>query len=327
MNLTIPDKDSIILKINESIHQILGDELAILSRLKKYTIESGGKRIRSLVAYYISEMFSASQQGVEKDIFKISAIVEIIHSASLLHDDVLDDANTRRGKPSGKIIFGSKNVILGGDYMFATAIRSLNDFENPALMDIFTRVIRDLSIAELMQIEFEKRPEITFEKYLQIIYGKTGSLFQTACEGVAIHLKRTPEEITHLAETGKNLGILFQMRDDYLDYFNSALLQKTPYQDFENGLITFPILMVRDSLNENEVSELLSYFSMTKEGRQEKVIIHEFLEFLMKHNTKKICLDWLKDMEMRLLDQISKLPDHPYRDKIEQQIIKLMDLE
>jgi octaprenyl-diphosphate synthase len=325
--MTTPDKEQIIVNINHSIDQILGDELPVLTRIKHYTIDSGGKRIRSLVAYYIAEMYSAYDKGLHQDIFKISAIVEIIHAASLLHDDVLDDANTRRGKPSGKNIFGSKEVILGGDYMFATAIRSLNDFENPALMDIFTRVICDLSIAELMQLEYEKRPEITFENYLQIIYGKTGSLFQTACEGVAIHMKRPATEISHIAETGKNLGMLFQMRDDYLDYFNSALLNKPPYQDFENGLYTFPILLVRESMDEQGKLDLLSYFSTTGAKRKESEIVKSFLNLLESYDAKKICLDRLKEMETRLLEQIVKLPDHEYRKKIEDQIKKLMELE
>jgi len=326
MNKPVIDKESIVLHINNSIDRILGDELPVLTKMRRYTIESGGKRIRSLVGYYIAEMFSAREQGLEQDIYKICAIVEIIHAASLLHDDVLDDANTRRGKPSGKKIFGSKEVILGGDYMFATAIRSLNDFENPALMDIFTRVIRDLSIAELMQLEFERRPEITYENYLQIIYGKTGSLFQTACEGVAIHVKRPVGEINLIAETGKNLGMLFQMRDDYLDYFNSALLNKPPYQDFENGLFTFPILLVRDSMNDEAKKELLSYFSMTEAQRKQPSTIESFLKFLEQHHTKSICLEKLKTMETDLLEKIASLPDHEYRQKIEQQIIKLMEL-
>ncbi|MDH4262781.1 MAG: polyprenyl synthetase family protein [Spirochaetia bacterium] len=321
------DKEQVILNINNSIDNILGNELQILTKLKQFTIESGGKRIRSLMAFYIAEMFDAHKQGIDKDIYKISAIVEIIHAASLLHDDVLDDANTRRGKPSGKNIFGSKEVILGGDYMFATAIRSLNDFENPGLMDIFTRVIRDLSIAELLQMEYEKRPDITFDDYLRIIYGKTGSLFQTACEGIAIHMKRSKDEISHIAETGKNLGMLFQMRDDYLDYFNSSLLNKPPYQDFENGLYTFPILLIRDSMDESGKLELASYFSLTEAQRKESKTIERFLKLLENFNAKKTCLEHLKKSENQLLKQIKKLPDHEYRKKIENQIIKLMELE
>ena len=327
MKMPTLDKENIILNINNSIQQILGDELPVLTRLKQYTIESGGKRIRSLVAYYVSEIYSAQKFGMQQEIYKISAIVEIIHAASLLHDDVLDDANTRRGKPSGKTIFGSKEVILGGDYMFATAIRSLNDFQNPALMDIFTRVIRDLSIAELKQLEYEKRPEITYKTYHEIIYGKTGSLFQTACEGIAIHMKRPADEILRIAEMGKNLGMLFQMRDDYLDYFNSALLNKPPYQDFENGLYTFPVLLVRDSMDATGKNELVSYFDMTEVQRKEDVTIEKFLALLEKYNAKGICLEKLKEIETHLLEQVTSLPDHEYRRKIENQITKLMELE
>ncbi|MDH4198965.1 MAG: polyprenyl synthetase family protein [Spirochaetia bacterium] len=316
------ENEEIVHETSARISEILGNELPILNKLVTFVIESGGKRVRSIIACYFAEMFS----GISRDAHKISAIVEIIHAASLLHDDVLDDADTRRGKPSGKNIFGSKEVILGGDYMFATAIRSLNDFENPALMDIFTRVIRDLSVAELLQLEYERKPDITMENYLQIIYGKTGSLFQTACEGIAIHMKRSPDEITLCAEIGKLLGMLFQMRDDYLDYFNSALLNKPPYQDFENGLFTLPILLVRDKMGREDRDELLEYFNLETKARKDKNTIARFLGLLEKNQAREICLEKLKHKEIKLLSLIDQLPAHPFKTKIESQIKKLMQI-
>lgn len=322
MNSALTDKERIILGTNEEIGKILGDELPILSQLKEYVIKSGGKRVRSLVACYLAQMYS----GMDRDTFKVSAVVEIIHAASLLHDDVLDDANVRRGKPSGKNLFGSKEVILGGDYMFATAIRRLNDYENPALMDIFTRVIRDLAMAELFQLAYEKNPEITMDNYFRIIYGKTGSLFQTACEGVAIQQNLEKSEIELCADIGKNLGMIFQIRDDYLDYFNSALLDKLPFQDFENGLYTFPVLYVREKMNEDEQDELMAIFNLPENEKKTDEGKKKLMDLLEKKQAQKICLEYMNNMAERLLAQINQLPEHEYRSKIENQVKQLMQV-
>jgi octaprenyl-diphosphate synthase len=323
MEISVIENEEIINGVNDQISAVLGDELPILTQLKNYVIESGGKRVRSIVATYIGEIFKASVE----DSFKISAIVEIIHAASLLHDDVLDDANIRRGKPSGKKIFGTKEVILGGDYMFATAIRSLNDYENPGLMDIFTRVIRDLSIGELYQLEYEGSADISLDVYLKIIYAKTGSLFQTACEAMAIHTGKPEKEIMLMADLGKKLGLLFQIRDDYLDYFNGDLLLKKPYQDFENGLFTYPILIVRDIMKEDDKNKLLNYFASSRTERKRPETIQEFLRFIESYNAKNICRENMKKMETELLENIAGLPQHDFRTRIENQILKLMKLD
>ena len=305
--------------IDNQISLILGDELPILSKLKKYTTESGGKRVRSLLSCYLSSIF----ENDDEKIFGIAGVIEIIHAASLLHDDVLDDASTRRGKPSGKTIFGSKEVILGGDYMLSCAIRKLNEYEDPRLMDIFTRVIKDLSIGELLQMENIQSSSLSLETYNRIIYCKTASLFKSSCEAVGIVTRQPEITIFKLSELGEKLGILFQIRDDYLDYFNAKLLNKPPFQDFENGFFTYPVLCIE---NRSARAEINSFFSKDAVVRKEEKTKKELLQVLKDSQSNETTLHYLNTLYNEIKEQLDSLPDSPAKGKILDQIAKLMNV-
>jgi len=308
-------------KIDTEIRNILGDEIPILSKLKDYTVESGGKRVRSILVCLLAELYGE----LEDDIFTLAAVIEIIHAASLLHDDVLDNSLTRRGKPSGKEIFGSKEVILGGDYMLACAIRKLNDYENPALMDVFTRVIRDLSISELVQMEYANNSDITLDIYYKIIYGKTASLFQTACEAVAIYTQKSKVEIEAIGNFGKNLGLLFQIRDDYLDYFNNTLLNKSAFQDFENGYYTYPVLIVREKGIPEVSKRIENLFNLKHSDRTEKNVHKDILKILNENNAQDLTRERINELFSLISEQLNSFPQSDYKNKIERQIENLMN--
>lgn len=145
-------KDSLIRKFDKKLETIIREDLKILSEIKTYTIRSGGKRLRPILHYCLCQLLGYSG----KHWLDVGAIVELIHAASLLHDDVVDEAETRRGQQSVGSKFGNKTAILAGDYLLACGIDHLNDLGYPELMDIFTQVIKDLSISELIQMEWEK---------------------------------------------------------------------------------------------------------------------------------------------------------------------------
>ncbi|MES0489165.1 MAG: polyprenyl synthetase family protein [Leptospirales bacterium] len=308
-------------KIDNEIQNILGDEIFLITKLKEYIVESGGKRVRSILACLLAELYGE----LEDDIFALAGVVEIIHAASLLHDDVLDNSSTRRGKPSGKEIFGPKEVILGGDYMLACAIRKLNYYENPALMDVFTRVIRDLSISELIQMEYANNPDITLDLYYKIIYGKTASLFQTACEAVAIYTQKSEDEKHTIGEFGKNLGLLFQIRDDYLDYFNNTLLNKPAFQDFENGYYTYPVLVVREQGGAEVSKRIDNLFNSKISNRKDKTVQKEILQVLNEHHAQELSRKKINELFDLIQKQLSGYPESDYKDKITSQIENLMD--
>ncbi len=308
--------------INHEMEYIIGSDLSILERIKNYAINSGGKRVRSLLACYLAELY----QKQDKEIITIAAIVEIIHAASLLHDDVLDNADIRRNKPSGQKLFGQKEVILAGDYMLACAIRKLNEFKNPALMDIFTQSIKDLNVSELLQMEYKNNQNISLDIYQKIIFGKTASLFRTATQAVAIQTEQSLDEIQRIGKFGEKIGLLFQMRDDYLDYFNPSLLKKNGLQDFENGYYTYPILLLRDNINPKVANKITGLFSLPVTERKERKTQQEMMEILKENNTQEKSLQQLEILKIELLSILSTFPENEKRDKIENQIQQLMKI-
>lgn len=308
--------------INLEMGYIIGNDLPILQKIKDYAINSGGKRVRSLLSCYLAELYQQS----EHDIIALAAVVEIIHAASLLHDDVLDGAEVRRNKPSGQMIFGAKEVILAGDYMLACAIRKLNEFDHPPLMNIFTKSIKDLNVSELLQMEYQNNKDITLDIYNKIIFGKTASLFKTACQAVAIRTSQPLEEIQRIGTFGEKIGLLFQMRDDYLDYFNASLLNKNGLQDFENGYYTFPVLLLRDKLHPELKEEINNYFTLDVEARKEQKTQNEFINLMKKHKTQEAVIEKLTQIKNDLLSILSTFPASQTRKKIENQIHQLMKI-
>ena len=311
---------SIIIKaVDAELENIIGEDLPILKDIKKFVVNSGGKRIRPLLLCLTSDLYEAEKQGSRT----LAAITEIIHAASLLHDDVLDDSETRRGKPSGKSIFGSKEVILGGDYLLACGIKRLNEFQNQKLMSIFTKVIHDLSVAELLQMEYETNPDINFDIYYKIIYGKTASLFEAACEAAAVWANLNEDEFYNLSALGKNLGLFFQIRDDYLDYYNASLLKKNPFQDFQRGIYTYPVIVLKNNSRESE--KIQQYFEKSIEERKNSQIQNNFLDILTESGSKQKTEEKLKNLSDDIIKSIEKLPQKPSKNLIQSQFEKLLN--
>lgn len=323
MKRTLP---TVVAEVDKNITNILikkeSVELAILENIKNYVVESGGKRVRPILLVLLSDLFD---DKTFSEATSLGAVVEIIHAASLLHDDVLDNADTRRGKPSGKALFGTNEVILAGDYLLACAIEHLNGFERPRLLDLFTKTIRGLSVSELLQMQYAKNPKITMDIYQKVIYGKTASLFESAAASVAVLHNLSNHESVLLSTLGRSIGNLFQMRDDYLDYFNATLLNKPACTDFVNGLFTYPVLLLRE-ISPQCKKKADSFFALTEEERSTKEVQQDFFYLLEEYQVKEKILEKLKEEFSLLLNTLSQLPDHSGKELIEQQFHKLMKL-
>jgi octaprenyl-diphosphate synthase len=146
---------SVLSKFDKNLDSIIHEDIPILKKIKKQVITSGGKRIRPFSHYLFCQFLNV------KDVswLDVGSVAELIHAASLLHDDVVDNAPIRRGKPTIGASFGNKTAILAGDYLLACGISRLNSLGNPELMEIFSQVLRDLSVSELLQMEWEKNPK------------------------------------------------------------------------------------------------------------------------------------------------------------------------
>ena len=199
----------------------------------------GGKRIRPLLM-----ILSARICGYEKDDAAAFAILfEYLHTATLLHDDLVDYASVRRGKPVANVIWGNASAVLTGDFLLARASSLAVKTRKMEILEILARITEDMSQGELHQLVRKGDPELSEEEYLQIIRNKTAVLMQGACLSGAILADATPEQKLALSDYGLNLGMAFQMADDLLDYISdSEQLGKTVGADLREGKFTLPLI-------------------------------------------------------------------------------------
>ena len=246
-------RDLLIREFNRKLDHIIQEDLPILKKVKAFVIKSGGKRIRPLIHYFFTQLLD--YRGDEwRD---VGAIGELVHAASLVHDDVIDEATMRRGQPSVNALHGNKNAVLAGDYLLACGLDHLGTLTHSReLLPVFTRVIRMLSVAELLQEENETKLDLSQKVYERIIVGKTGVLFAAMTETAAILAGVQGKRREQYREFGEKLGLVFQIRDDYLDYYDDGSDGKDLYQDFKRGLVTRPLILLRDKMSRKERKEL-----------------------------------------------------------------------
>jgi octaprenyl-diphosphate synthase len=207
----------------------------------------------------------------------LASVLEAIHTASLLHDDVVDAAKVRRGQPTAHSLWGNQIVVLVGDFLYSNALRTAVLQKSQLIMEHLSAATTRMTEGELMQLSKTADPEITEEEYLKIIEGKTGALISAACSIGAIIAGAGEEQIRILADFGLKVGMVFQMTDDILDYAaEQVALGKNLGKDLEEGKITLPIILLRGMADEEEKRELTDIItSDTRDFGQSLRRIHE----------------------------------------------------
>ncbi len=225
-------------KVDEIILEFSVGKSPLIQEISTHLIASGGKRIRPLLLLLSAKLFN------KKPIHNLAAALELIHTATLLHDDVVDVSQIRRGKKTANAIWDNKPSILVGDYLFSISFQLMVRSQNLQVLDLLSRASSTMADGEVMQLENSSDVELSEEKYLEIIFGKTAVLFSAACEVAALFNCADLEKISALREFGKNLGIVFQILDDMLDYSSKEdVLGKDLGNDFFEGKVTLPIIL------------------------------------------------------------------------------------
>jgi len=234
-----------LLKVKKQI-KIFVEEIGDKKSIELLTLLSEGKMLRSKLILKIA--------GISDESIKLCAIVEMIQSASLLHDDVIDEADTRRGKPSINALFDNKTSIMFGDILYSKAFTQLTTMDKNVAYTISNSVTL-LSVGEMMDVDLTQTFNTSYDKYFEMIYKKTASLIEASAKAAAL-LSGKDEEA--FAIYGKNLGLAFQMIDDILDITaDSATLGKPAMLDFVEGKVTIPYLLLHERIEDKERLEKL----------------------------------------------------------------------
>lgn len=217
----------------------LEPEAGAAQALCEHLLFSPGKRIRPLLT-----LLSARMGGDESHSLTLAAAVEYLHTATLLHDDILDEALLRRGKTTAHHIWGNRFAILGGDFLLARAVSLVAGLNNQQVMQKFASFAEKIIAGEILEISLEGCLDLAEAVYFKIIQGKTAFLFRAACESGAVLGGMQPQQIVVLGEYGLNLGLAFQIEDDIMDYLgNSADDGKLKGNDLREGKVTLPLIL------------------------------------------------------------------------------------
>ena len=252
-------EDKLIL-VEEKIKNKLNSEVDLVQKMSDYHIKTGGKRLRALLTLASSKLCGYVKGG--RDI-NLAACVELIHSATLLHDDVIDNGVLRRGKKTSNSIWGNQSSILTGDYLLSRCFEMMVEDGNLEILKLLSSTSAKIAQGEILQLQHKNEIDMLEETYLRIISSKTAVLFSAATKVGAILSEKSNKEKEALEFYGKNLGLTFQIADDTLDYNSEInLFGKEVGNDFFEGKITLPIILLYQKANDSEKKQIKSFFNI-----------------------------------------------------------------
>ncbi len=257
--------------VDRLVARSLESDVTLVSQVSRYIVASGGKRLRPLIVLLAARAFDC---GGEQHI-RAAATIEFIHTATLLHDDVVDSSSRRRGKDSANTVFGNQASVLVGDFLYSRAFQMMVDMNNMRVMRILADATNTIAAGEVMQLMNVHDPDTTEDSYRQVIYRKTARLFEAGAQIAAVLAGRTDAEEAAMIEYGCNLGTAFQLVDDALDFDASPdELGKNLGDDLAEGKATLPLIhamregnaeqrdLIRNAILEGGLNDLQSIQSV-----------------------------------------------------------------
>lgn len=294
-----------LLLVEDSIRDLFRNRASIIPLIGSYILSSGGKRLRPLF-----HLISAELSGYTGSAhIEIAGIIESIHTASLLHDDVVDMAEVRRGKPTANSIWGNQVVVLVGDFLYSNALQRAVMQKNQRIMETLSEATTRMTEGELLQLNRISDPDITEKEYREIISAKTGALISAACRIGALLGSLSAARENALAVFGMKTGVAFQMADDILDYMaEEGELGKKLCKDLEEGKITLPLLFLLRAANEKEVSEIKHVIRDFSEKGLEKI-----MDLLRKYRSIEASFETAQNLVEEAKQELSVFPESQAR--------------
>jgi len=293
------------------ILQDVQTDIPLLTRVAEHILRSGGKRLRPLLVLLGARSFGT----LDLPILQAAQVVEYLHTATLLHDDVVDGADMRRSQQAARTIWGNEASVLVGDYLFSRSFRLMVESESLKVLDVLANASAVIAEGEVAQLTTANDTTTSEEAYLYVIRSKTAALFAAACEVGGLIAGQSETVTNALEQYGANLGIAFQLVDDYLDYASSAeAMGKKAGDDFRDGKITLPIVLAMRRGDDEE----RSFWQRTlEEGEQKDADLEHAADLLQKHDALTDTLIRASGYADTARAALSDLPDNDHRDALE----------
>lgn len=267
-----------------AVNTLIADRMASehaprIPEVTAHLVEAGGKRLRPMLT-----LASANMMGYQGDNhIKLAATVEFIHTATLLHDDVVDESDRRRGRPTANLLWDNKSSVLVGDYLFARSFQLMVETGKLRVLDILANASAVIAEGEVLQLTAAQNLATTEEIYLQVVRGKTAALFAAACEVGGVIAETSEENVAALCAYGDAIGISFQIVDDLLDYGGaSTSLGKNVGDDFREGKLTMPVIL---AIAVADPDERAFWERVIGKGTQGDGDLEHAMELMAKHGT------------------------------------------
>ena len=288
------------------IASILHSDNAYVGSISDYILGNRGKQLRPLLV-----LLSAALHGeIGQRSYMGASLVEMIHTASLIHDDVVDEAYVRRGKPSVNALWHARTAVLIGDYIFARTYHVCLQNKGWDMLTEVTRSIHEVSEGELIQTEQTEKLAMTREIYYDIIYKKTASLLGVSASAGALAVGATRDRVATMRRFGEAVGMAFQIQDDILDYTPTAHTGKPANNDLREGKITLPLLSVLDRASDSRRRELLERLSRCHESDEEVEYLRSTVE---NEGGLSFAAEVMQGYIARAVEMLSDYPDSEYR--------------
>jgi octaprenyl-diphosphate synthase len=295
--------------VDALIHQHMTSPVGVIPNLAAHLIDAGGKRIRPLITLAAARLLGGGGDGPRK----LAAAVEFIHSATLLHDDVVDESDMRRGKSSANRVWGNSSSVLVGDFLFARSFNLMVETGDIQVLDILARAASVIAEGEVMQLAAANDADTTRERYMEIVAAKTAALFAAAARAGAVAAGRPGTEAAALESYGRELGLAFQLVDDALDYGGlSSAMGKNTGDDFKEGKVTLPVVFARDAGDESE----RAFWRRAMSGERNDDDFHRAVALLRRHDAITQTLDAARQHAAAAAQALSDLPANAYRDAL-----------
>jgi octaprenyl-diphosphate synthase len=294
-------------RVNQTILGRTGSDVAMIPEVANHLISSGGKRLRPMLVLAAAGLADYRGDGH----IKLAAAVEFMHTATLLHDDVVDQSDLRRGKMAARKLWGNEASVLVGDFLLGQAFRMMVEVGSLPCLDVLSVAATVIAEGEVMQLSAAKDTETTEDAYLAVIRAKTAALFASAAEVGPTVAQRPKAEVAACRAYGMNLGIAFQLIDDALDYGGQAAkLGKNVGDDFREGKITLPVVL---SFRRGNEAERVFWKRVLEQGDIVEGDLEIALATMKKHRALEDTVERARHYGAMARDALELFPDSPWR--------------
>ena len=290
----------------EKFYQSMQSSVPLLDKITQFIIATKGKQMRPILVFLSARMTGE----VSEKTFRGASLIELIHTAALVHDDVVDESARRRNFFSINVLWGNKTAVLIGDYLLSKSVILSTENKDFDLLEIVSQTIKDMSEGELLQLEKARKLDITEDVYYQIIRQKTASLISACCQIGAVSNNVENPLIMKMKDFGIYAGMAFQIKDDLFDYFSKNIVGKPVGIDIKEQKMTLPLIYTLNTVAEKDRHWLINSI---KKHNTDKKRVKEVIAFVKAHGGIDYTQEKMKEYQAKALAILDRFPDSPYK--------------